>query len=316
ADSTGGGIYCFNYAHPMVLYNIIGSNTAVWGGGICCQTGCSPTITGNTVISNTAIYSGGGIGCYNSSSPTIECNLISENVSNRGGGIYCYQNCSPIIKRNVINLNTAANYGAAVYVTGNSSPQIDSCTIAHNNYDGIHCYDGSNPTISYCNIYGHTNSGVWNDDPNFTINAENCWWGHETGPWHPTANPGGQGDPVSDHVDFDPWLLDSVQGIGIEELEIATPSILKLQVSPNPFRHFTDIRYQITNNCNNVVLKVYDIAGRQVKDLTGQLSVIGHQSSVLWDGTDQLNRRLASGVYFVTLQTGDYSTTEKVLIIR
>lgn len=35
--------------------------------------------------------------------------------------------------------------------------------------------------------------------------AEQNWWGAYCGPYHPTTNPNGQGDEVSDYVDFEPW---------------------------------------------------------------------------------------------------------------
>lgn len=36
--------------------------------------------------------------------------------------------------------------------------------------------------------------------------ATGNWWGHVTGPYHATSNAGGLANPVSDFVDFDPWL--------------------------------------------------------------------------------------------------------------
>lgn len=89
-----------------------------------------------------------------------------------------------------------------------------------------------------------------------------------------------------------------------------------LSAYPNPFHHSTVIRYQITDNRQNCELKIYDIRGRLVADLSEQTSVVGYQSSVKWDGSDQVNRKLASGVYFVTLEASDCSVTEKVLLIR
>ncbi|MCK4941825.1 T9SS type A sorting domain-containing protein [candidate division WOR-3 bacterium] len=95
---------------------------------------------------------------------------------------------------------------------------------------------------------------------------------------------------------------------------------LSLTASPNPFTHFTDIRYQITDNRyktanTNAAFSIYDAGGRLVKDF-GQLSVIGYQSSVQWDGTDQANRQLGNGVYFAKLTAGNYSITEKILLVR
>jgi len=40
-----------------------------------------------------------------------------------------------------------------------------------------------------------------------SFNATGNWWGNDTGPYHPTSNPIGTGDPVSALVSYDPWLL-------------------------------------------------------------------------------------------------------------
>ena len=89
-----------------------------------------------------------------------------------------------------------------------------------------------------------------------------------------------------------------------------------LTAHPNPFTHSTDIRYQIPDNRLKSEVKVYDIAGCLVTDLSSQISVIGYQSSVSWDGRDDHDRRLGSGVYFVKLEAGDYQETCRLLLIR
>ena len=314
ADSTGGGIVSYNYATPMILNNVIDSNTANWGGAIYCHTWSSPIIEGNEILSNTGGASAGGIYCFDNSSPTIADNIISENQANYGGGIACWSDCSPIIKHNIITLNSGVNYGAGIRANTSSSPQIDSCIIANNEYDGVFCSVGSNPIIHHCNIYGHTNYGVWNNDPNVTIDAENVWWGHATGPW-----PVGQGNGVSDYVDYDPWLTDSVQGIGIEELVVEKPLAFSLQVSPNPFTYKTDIRYQMTDNGTKntegePILRIYDACGRLVKSFRITPNVL--RNTLSWDGRDDQNRMLGSGVYFVKLSSDNHSETRKVLLVR
>ena len=37
---------------------------------------------------------------------------------------------------------------------------------------------------------------------------------------------------------------------------------------------------------------------------------------MLWDSADQANRQLGSGIYFVILQAGEYTTTKKILLVR
>jgi uncharacterized delta-60 repeat protein len=89
-----------------------------------------------------------------------------------------------------------------------------------------------------------------------------------------------------------------------------------LTVRPNPFNHFTDIKYQMTDDRQESGLAIYDISGRLITDLSDQISVIGHQLSVRWDGKDRSNRQLGSGVYFVQLEAGDNQETRQVLLIR
>ena len=71
---------------------------------------------------------------------------------------------------------------------------------------GVYCVN-SEPVIDNNDIVGNTECGVYNETPDgWTVYAENNWWGHDTGPYHPELNPNGQGDCVSDSVAFDPWL--------------------------------------------------------------------------------------------------------------
>ncbi len=115
-------------------------------------------------------------------------------------------------------------------------------------------------------------------------------------------------------------FLDWAAQHGIAENTIEPAHIVNLQVTPNPFHHITDIRYQITDdgtktNQVDVGIRIYDASGRLIREL-GRSSVIGHPLSVRWNGTDQANRQLGSGVYFVKLTLGNLEETKKVLLVR
>jgi hypothetical protein len=97
--------------------------------------------------------------------------------------------------------------------------------------------------------------------------------------------------------------------VGIEENASGTTNFFTIY--PNPFRHYTDIRYLMSDD--RLHLKVYDACGKLVKDL-GLPSVIGHQSSVQWDGRDAAGNMLAPGVYFIREASG--RQIEKVVKLR
>ncbi len=120
----------------------------------------------------------------------------------------------------------------------------------------------------------------------------------------------------------DVWLLKiAPDTLGVQEHRPVQTVTTILQVSPNPFKNKTDIRYQIPSEVDSRQyavgsIRIYDIAGRLVKSFSRLSSAIGHQSSVTWDGTDNVSQKLPSGVYFLKFQAGDYKETKKLILLR
>ncbi|KPK64708.1 hypothetical protein AMJ83_00480 [candidate division WOR_3 bacterium SM23_42] len=110
--------------------------------------------------------------------------------------------------------------------------------------------------------------------------------------------------------------------LGIEEIATwhAVPkTTMSLQVSPNPFTQQTQIRFSIQDSRSTIQkmeLSIYDISGRLVNSFNHETPIMNCESVVSWDGTDQADRQLGSGVYFIKLTADDYETTEKVLYVR
>jgi hypothetical protein len=93
-------------------------------------------------------------------------------------------------------------FGAAIK-TINASPSIQYCSF-NNDYCGVLATGASNPTVNFCDFYNISDYAVNNVNQSFVINAENCWWGSNTGPTH-SGNPGGTGEPVTNSVDYLPF---------------------------------------------------------------------------------------------------------------
>jgi hypothetical protein len=103
------------------------------------------------------------------------------------------------------NVVGTGGMGAGVLIAddaGFSDVEITGSTISDNEI-GIAVATDSTQEIRFSNIvsndYGVTNQGVGTPDAIYN------WWGHASGPLSVT-NPFGEGNPVSDDVDFDPWL--------------------------------------------------------------------------------------------------------------
>ena len=78
---------------------------------------------------------------------------------------------------------------------------------------------------------------------------------------------------------------------------------------PNPFNPATIISYHLPVN-SLVVLKVYDLLGREVAELVNGHQVSGNHSAT-FNASD-----LSSGTYFYILRTGELTQTKKMLLIK
>jgi len=85
--------------------------------------------------------------------------------------------------------------------------------------------------------------------------------------------------------------------------------------APNPFNPATVIKYDLPQT-SRVSLKIFDVAGRLVRQLrTGEHEEAGaHQA--IWNGRDDGGRTMASGTYFYKLDAGTYSATKRMLLIK
>jgi len=83
---------------------------------------------------------------------------------------------------------------------------------------------------------------------------------------------------------------------------------------PNPFGQITNIKYQIAKS-GQVSLKVYNIAGQEVKTLVNEDKKVGSYE-VKWDGRDNQGNKVSNGVYLYKMTSGEFSATHKVMIIR
>lgn len=101
----------------------------------------------------------------------------------------------------------------------------------------------------------------------------------------------------------------------LESYDGTTPEAFSLsQNYPNPFNSGTVIPYQLPT-AGDVNLSVYNLAGQKVATLVDGQRQTGTYR-VHWDGTDDRNGTLATGMYFYRLQAGEAIQTKKLLLLR
>ncbi len=352
AYNYGGGIRCKPNSSPTIRNNYIGNNYADSGGaGIIGSYNCSPLIEHNTITENVVFQHGAGVFLAYDCMATVRHNLITRNqaITGAAGGIICMYNSNSAITKNRIDSNSCILVGAAIFVRQSSVTtdsnkmahnlgtstvffQNSSCQLKHNvidsnssigiqiEYDnstirnneiskngnhGISCEEQCNSTINFNNLCDNYGCGVFNIDVNTVVNAESNWWGHPSGPYHPQTNPSGSGDTVSDYVDYTPWL--TVIKVGSES-KVVSEYYLG-QNYPNPFNPKTSIRFELPKP-TPVKLIVYDLLGKEVAVIVNQELKQGVHV-VDWDAS-----AYSSGVYFYSLEAGDYIETRKMILLK
>ena len=116
-------------------------------------------------------------------------------------------------------------------------------------------------------------------------------------------------DPVSGYYAF------TVTAVAEYKPQHPIPDhVFLAQNRPNPFAAYTQVEYGVPRSMA-VDIAVYNAAGQRVSTLVDGVRAPGYYR-VLWQGIDDLGRRLAEGIYFVRMTTDDLTDTKKVIFIK
>ena len=83
---------------------------------------------------------------------------------------------------------------------------------------------------------------------------------------------------------------------------------------PNPFNPRTTLRFELAEP-GDLSLVLFDAAGRKVRDWHFPAHSAG-EGSVVWDGADERDRGVGSGVYYLRLRAGATTDGRRILLLR
>jgi hypothetical protein len=83
---------------------------------------------------------------------------------------------------------------------------------------------------------------------------------------------------------------------------------------PNPFNPATSISFSLANT-QHTKLTIYNVKGQKVKTLVNEILSAG-QHQIQWQGTDEKNQKVSSGMYLYRLETGGLKKTKKMLLLK
>jgi len=98
--------------------------------------------------------------------------------------------------------------------------------------------------------------------------------------------------------------------VGVEKSNNPVPTGYALtQNYPNPFNPTTNFTYEI-NKAGFVSIKIYDILGREVATLVNEVKQVGSFTAT-WNAINA-----GSGIYFCKMQSGSFTATKKMILMK
>ena len=98
--------------------------------------------------------------------------------------------------------------------------------------------------------------------------------------------------------------------VGIKHNATVVEKFNLLQNYPNPFNPTTTIKFALPKDAN-VTLKIYSINGQEVATLLSNSSVRAGETEMVFDAS-----KLSSGVYFYSIQAGNFKDTKKMILVK
>ena len=93
------------------------------------------------------------------------------------------------------------------------------------------------------------------------------------------------------------------------------PNTFRLnQNYPNPFNPTTNLSYELSAD-SYVIITVYDLLGNVVRNLVSEYQSSGLKS-VQWDATNEQGQSVAAGVYLYRIESGSFTNTKKMILLK
>lgn len=322
--AMGGGALDLSYgaSGQLARVSFLG-NQAAYGGALSCRGDSNPILTDCEFDGNLArgeIGDGGGALTFFFSYPEFVRCVFRNNGASYGGAIHNAPEARANLSYCTILQNQATEGGGGVYID-NADPDIRSTLIAFQDGEGILSRGDLVPLITCTDVYGNTR-GDWvgniaNQEEsrgNLTVDPLFCSLELTAPPVLQFGSPctlaGGGCD------DLGALGVGCLSGVA-DDSDLPLPLSLELQnlgAWPNPFNPRTRIHFEL-GATQRVKVEVYGLDGRLVRRLADEVFGSGSQELV-WNGTDEQGRAMASGPY-VVLVTGETTSRKlKVTLLK
>ena len=299
----GGALQVIGFSKLSLENSILRHNVADFGGAMVFTHYASPEIKGCLIVENVAFNGGSALHCLDAYPRLINCTIVANedrnpHIVDPAAAIYAHiskpQLTGSILRSNPSNyfMPTQILYGKSYYTTwsniGDDWPgegNIDEDPLFMGGGDHPYCLQTGSPCV---------NTGP----PDST--------GLHLPMWDLAGSPRfREGRLDMGAYEGNPETV----GVG------ATLGISRLQPNhPNPFGPATTIRFRLAQR-HAVHLVVIDVTGRHVTVLADDVYGAGLHE-IWWDGLAKHGRPVSSGIYWVRLDAGAVSESQKLVLLR
>ena len=111
-------------------------------------------------------------------------------------------------------------------------------------------------------------------------------------------------------------IFERIENLGKKEDIENMISVMDIEMGnyPNPFNPETMINFNLTVS-GKVNLEIFNIRGQKIRVLIDELMPAGSHE-ILWNGRNEYDSEVASGVYFYRLQAGGESVTRRMVLLK
>jgi len=107
------------------------------------------------------------------------------------------------------------------------------------------------------------------------------------------------------------WNSSAITSVNDNE---TLPVVFELKQNyPNPFNPSTNIKYSVPKSCR-VSVYVFNILGQKVETLVDEIKDAGYYNVTF--NASANGKRLASGVYYIRMEAGDYTSVKKLMLLK
>jgi len=341
ANTQAGGIIIYNSGtHCTIIEDceIVGNIAGTTGGGISMQN-AGANITSCIISNNEAGSYGGGLYIISSSNVNLSYSSIYSNSAASDGGGIENSTSSPMITNCTIYGNEAPGCGSQIDCWSGGLEAVNTI-IGGSSSNGSIYFNTSSHSFNYCDFInsvgpdfagssvpqnlGVISSSNANDDPcdefmnilldpQFVDQANDDFHLTEYSPCIDAGNPELSPDPDGSITDIGRYYFHQTE---IEENIIVQSQDYLHQNYPNPFNPETTISFSVAHAHSSVELVIYNIKGQKVKSFNSAQEDSSGKYSITWNGKDENNEPVSSGIYFYKLKTDNFEKTRKMILMK